>query len=192
MLLSRANLISLQGDVANNASFITYPDPEGTVNLLGRGSVALNTGFVLSDASPTIMPTFTNIAAVLANFTTTVVTSDNQATTTLTPSFPRIYSADSTAVQMGGANFLAGQDPAFLVLGSDPEDLSAVQIEGLGWLQNSPLFDVAVRIFPRFDVTGNLQRLELSNHRSHNQTVLQTHGKNHGQRSQFCRTTVHK
>jgi hypothetical protein len=78
MLLSRANLISLQGDVANNASFITYPDPEGTVNLLGRGSVALNTGFVLSDASPTIMPTFTNIAAVLANFTTTVVTSDTK------------------------------------------------------------------------------------------------------------------
>src|SRR4029077_6436645 len=72
ILPARVNLISLGGDVVNNASFTTYPDPNGTVNMLARGSVDLNVGFNLSDADPAIMPTLANIAGALVNFQTVV------------------------------------------------------------------------------------------------------------------------
>jgi hypothetical protein len=78
------NLVSLQGDVTNNTPFVTYPAPSGNVNLLARGSVALNASFVVSDASPTVTPTLANFAAAFASPSLqTTVTGDNAAHTTL-------------------------------------------------------------------------------------------------------------
>jgi hypothetical protein len=105
ILPARVNLISLGGDVVNNASFTTYPDPNGTVNMLARGSVDLNVGFNLSDADPAIMPTLANIAGALVNFQT-VVTQANASTATLTPAYQRLLEGGF----IGGANYLAGQD----------------------------------------------------------------------------------
>ena len=108
ILPAQVNLISLGGDVVNNGSFTTYPDPAGTVNLLARGSVELNAGFNLSDADPAILPTLTNVVSVLAPFQT-LVTAANAATATLTPAYDRLYVAAQTTY-VGGANYLAGQD----------------------------------------------------------------------------------
>ena len=125
LLSPQVNLIALQGDVANDGRFITYPSPSGTVNLLAQGSMALNQGFVLSDAQPSLMPTLANIAAELANDTTTV-TAANQSTATLAPAYlqigegPDIIATISNRyAYIGGANYLAGQDPAYSVVGGD-------------------------------------------------------------------------
>jgi filamentous hemagglutinin family protein len=125
LLPPQVNLISLQGDIANDGRFITYPSQTGTVNMLAQGSVALNEGFVLSDADPSVLPTLANIASTLKNFTTTV-TAANESTTTLAPAYLQIGEAPDTVATkslayefIGGANYLAGQDPSLSVLGGD-------------------------------------------------------------------------
>jgi filamentous hemagglutinin family protein len=125
LLPPQVNLISLQGDVANDGRFITYPSSTGTINLLAQGSVALNDGFVLSDADPSVLPTLANIASTLKSFTATV-TAANESTTTLAPAYLQIGEAPDTVATkslaygfIGGANYLAGQDPLLSVLGGD-------------------------------------------------------------------------
>jgi Filamentous haemagglutinin family outer membrane protein len=70
---------------------------------------------VLSDADPAVMPTLANIAAVLAPFNT-AVTPQSEATAALPSTYPRIATLNNF---FGGANFLAGQDPSYTVLGGD-------------------------------------------------------------------------
>ncbi len=48
------------------------PAPPARSDLLARGSVDLNAGFVLSDADPAVMPILANIASALAPFDVTV------------------------------------------------------------------------------------------------------------------------
>ncbi|MTD94380.1 filamentous hemagglutinin N-terminal domain-containing protein [Hyphomicrobium sp. xq] len=120
VLPAQLHLIALQGDITNNKRFITYPDRAGTVDLLARGSINLNAGFVLSDADPAVMPTLANIAAVLAPYTTTV-NGTNAATSTLAPAYSRLNGGGTGGVSSnrGGANFLPGQDGGYTVLGGD-------------------------------------------------------------------------
>jgi hypothetical protein len=112
ILPSQVNLISLGGDVTNKATFIAYPSPSGSVNLLAQGSVALDAGFVVSDADPSIMPTWSNIASKLSQYRT-VATAGNAASTTLIPGFDSllyVFGFDLSTYYYGGALYLAGQD----------------------------------------------------------------------------------
>jgi hypothetical protein len=125
VLPPQLHVISLQGNITNGVvnggegfgMFITYPAADGTVDLLARGSLTLNTGFVLSDANPGIMPTLGNIAAQLDQPQyLSVVTSASQTLSTAT--YGRTGSPTSGFLA-GGANFLAGQDPTYTVLDGD-------------------------------------------------------------------------
>jgi hypothetical protein len=135
ILPAQVKLISMGGDILNEASFTTYPDPAGTVDLLARGSVLLSAGlnnaggFNLSDADPSVMPTLANIARVLAPFQT-VATAADAASATLAPTYERLLGGTS-----GGANYLAGQDPGMNLLldpqgGSSREILHATVLQG--------------------------------------------------------------
>ena len=141
---AQLNLISLQGDITSgNAAdgsgrFITYPSSTGTVDLLARGTVDLQVGFVLSDANPEIMPTFANIQAILAPYDT-VVTSAAQ---TFTNYYPRIFA--SSTLQLGGENFLAGQDPTYTVLEGDIFDELVRDPDVVTSLTNAPLTPATV------------------------------------------------
>jgi filamentous hemagglutinin len=116
------NLISFEGNVINQGNFTTYPAPTGTVNLLAQGSVVLDEGFVLSDASPSVMPTIANIAALLAPYNQ-MVTDTNAATETLLPSYSQIGQGTFNGITLfGGPNYLPGQDPNYFVLGGDVPD----------------------------------------------------------------------
>ena len=122
---ARVDLISLEGDVTNGTAsvgslvsgtgiFITYPDQNGTVNMLASESVVLNAGFQLSDFTPTTLPTLNNIAAILAPFQTEV-TSSNYLGTTLAPGYDRLMLTGVSGRRsfVGGANYLAGQDTGY-------------------------------------------------------------------------------
>jgi hypothetical protein len=72
VLPAQLHLISLEGNIINGDAsgggrFITYPSANGTVDLLARGSITLNSGYVLSDANPDVLPTLNNIARCLSN-----------------------------------------------------------------------------------------------------------------------------
>ena len=127
LLPPQLNLVSLQGDITNSASFVTYPAASGTVNLLARGSVTLNAGFVLSDASLSVTPTLANIVAAFAspNLDTTV-TSQNVSTTTMSlnnlplvgPLLSVVLEADAQAGLPAPASVadLAGDAPVQLIV----------------------------------------------------------------------------
>jgi hypothetical protein len=128
---AQLNLVSLQsdvtvGDVNSMASvFITYPSPTGTVNLLARGSVDMQKGFVLSDADPSIMPTIANIADKLSPFTIPVVAASSNPRVLTNNKATTLQSNDGLVVEelsIGGANFLLSQDPTYLVLLGDNFD----------------------------------------------------------------------
>ena len=112
ILPAQVRLILLAGDVVNNASFVTYPDPSGTVDLLAAGSVELNAGFVVSDANLGIMPTLQKMAGALASYRT-VVTSSNFSAATLAPNYDRLFQHVNGVEQplfLGGPSYLEGQD----------------------------------------------------------------------------------
>jgi hypothetical protein len=129
--------------------------------LLARGSVNLDAGFVVSDADPSVMPTLANVAAVLANYAQTVVanaTSSNVSTATLTPAYPMIgqpvgvasetYLQGNNYPDRGGANLLAGQDPAqFLLRGDLPAQLIR-DVANAGNSANNPYGAVALSVSP--------------------------------------------
>jgi hypothetical protein len=108
---ARVNLVSLQGDITNGGTFTTYPDPNGTVNLLARGSVNLNAGFNLSDAQPSIMPTLQNVVGVLGSFQTPAIQNSDPTApgyapqAVLVPSFEQLVTNNFFT---GGALYLAG------------------------------------------------------------------------------------
>jgi filamentous hemagglutinin family protein len=116
---AQLNLISFEGNIANKASFITYPDPAGTVNFLAAGTITLNAGFVLSDADPSVMPALANMAAFLSKFDQVII----DATTPLPAvNYSRLGDSGNTDFRtflLGGVNYLPGQDPAYAVLAGD-------------------------------------------------------------------------
>ncbi|WP_195930276.1 filamentous haemagglutinin family protein [Hyphomicrobium album] len=109
ILPARLQVLSLQGDIVNNRRFVLYPDSRGTVDLLARGAVTLNQGFVLSDADPAIMPLLENYVAALS------------PTETRFPAY-RTFGQESSA-DKGGLAFVAGGDAGFIILDAKERDL---------------------------------------------------------------------
>jgi filamentous hemagglutinin family protein len=68
ILPAQLHATSLQGNIINNGHFLTWSAPNGTVDLLARGSVSLNQGFTVSDADPSILPTLSAYTGVFAAF----------------------------------------------------------------------------------------------------------------------------
>ena len=118
---------------------------------------------MLSDTAPSVMPTLANIAALLdqPQYEQTV-TAGNEATATLVPNYPQIGQTTgkstgyrSRNIYFGGANFLAGQNPAYFgpssVLGGD-EPAQLIRDPAAAQLGNRSYSTVYIGVSPTIEL----------------------------------------